>query len=422
MTEENQNTTTKNHKLIKIIIIIAVVLIFGLAIYYFISKNNASSQIKDFKRNVAHNNYKELAQQLSTNERTMKKSEAKHLTNYFKKGSNIKRFNSDLKQVQNNLKSNKNTSDLGSIKDQSGKPIISFSKNGKQLLFLDKISMEPYYRKVFVKELDNNAIYDFDKEHKVTVDKNKTTKVGTFIVGDYDVPVKKVFKDGPVKGSVHGKIHINTNKKTDKQRIIATQDFNQTKIKIKLNNDDKLKSRKLYINDKLTELNQNKTYGYYPNNSSFEVKASGKIDDDTFKTNSVSVTQGIDNSTQIVNLNFNEKQIEKKLKTDKELEKRIKQFIKTYMVHLNEAYKKTDYSPIKKDIKSGSNAEKFMKPKFDSKQDIKYTSTKVDDIKKDGKGYKVNVSKKYKDNTVKTIYHITKIDDDFKITKMEDKT
>ena len=63
-----------------------------------------------------------------------------------------------------------------------------------------------------------------------------------------------------------------------------------------------------------------------------------------------------------------------------------------------------------------------MKPKFNSKQDIKYKSTKILDIQKQGDKYKVNVSKKYKTNLVKTVYFVEKEEDSFEISKIQDKT
>lgn len=422
MTEENKNDSKNKFKLIMIITVIAVIIVIGIIIYCFVSQNNASSQIKDLKNNINKNNYTELAKQLSTNQRNMKPTEAKHLINYFNDDGNKKRLYKELNEIQKNLDNKNSLSDLGEITDRSGSPIIKFSKNGKRYFFLDKISMEPKYRKVYVKELNNDATYNFDKKHQVAVQKNKLNEIGSFVVGDYEIPVKKEFNSGPVQGSINGYLQINSSEKQDKKHIIAKQDFNQTKIKIKIKKDSKLKEKRLYINNELINLKENKEYGYFPNDNAFEVKASGKIHDDVFKTNTVSVTKGIDENTQIVNLEFNDKEINKKIKANKKNEKEISQFIKNYMKHLNEAYKKTDYKPIKSDIKSGSEAERFMKPKFNSKQDIKYKSTKILDIQKQDDKYKVNVSKKYKTNLVKTVYYVEKKDDSFKISKMQDKT
>lgn len=422
MAEEENKKSRNKYKLMSTIVIICTIVLISLLIYYFVSKNNANSQIEELKNNISQNNYSDLAKQLSTNQREMKPSEAKHLTNYFKKDANKTRLNKDIQQIEDNIANKSSMSDLGAITDNKGKAIINFSKNGKQFFILDKISMEPQYRKVYIKESDNDATYNFDKKHQVAVEKNKLNEVGSFVVGNYDVPVKKEFKSGPVKGSVDGYIHINTNKTQDNKHIIAKQDFNQTKIKIKLHNDSKLKDKKLYINNELTNLVENKEYGYFPNGNSFDVNVSGKLNNDTFKTNTVSVTKGIDDNTQVVNLNFNEEEINEKLKANKETRKDITEFIKKYMDHLNEAYDKTTYTPIQKDIKTGSEAEKFMKPKFDAKQKIKYNSTKVKDIEKQGNKYKVSVNKKYKSNLVKTIYYVEKDEDDFEIIKMEDKT
>src|SRR5699024_10036914 len=100
--------------------------------------------------------------------------------------------------------------------------------------------------------------------------------------------------------------HINTNKKDDKHRVIAKQDFTQTKIKIKIHNDEDIsnKSLKLYINGHLMKFNKDKIYGYYPNKDNFDVHVTGKYKDRIFKTNKVSVMESLSNSVQIVNLDF----------------------------------------------------------------------------------------------------------------------
>lgn len=419
--ENNEQDKRKKYNFIKAIIILFIIALIIAGIYIFYTKNNAASQITELKSNVSNGNYKDLAKQLSTNNRQMTNDESKHLINYFKKNENASKFDDEIKDIKENLDKENQTSEIGSITDKNNDEIIGFSKNGKKFLILDKISMKPIYRDVYVKELDNTATYNFGEKHKVSVKKNRINNIGTFIVGDYDVPVEKVFEDAPVKGNLNGKIHINTNERQDNKHIIADQNFKQTKVRIKIHNDSKLENTKVYINDTPYKSDEDRTYGYLPNDSSFSIKATGKIDDNLFRTNNVNVTENISGNL-IVNLQFDEKEIKSKIKKDKALNKDITKFIKSYMLDLNKAYVKTDYKYIKDDIKSNSNAESFMKPKFDTKQKIKYSDTKINEIKKEDDLYKVDVTKKYKANLVKTTYYIEKNESQFQITKMEDKT
>lgn len=425
MTEEASNEKKwPKKKLIKAIVTIVIIALLIVSIFIFISKNNANSQIDRFSESIENGDADALAEILSTNERNMTKSEAENLITYFKTNENPKRLKNTLDEVKNNLDSDNSTSHLGTLKDKNGKPVISFSKNGKHLFILDKISIEPHYRDIYIKELDNKATYRFDKKHEVPVDGNKLNKLGSFIVGDYDVSVKKKFKNGSVKGSIDGIIHINTDEVNKNDQIVAEQKFNQTKISVKLHNDSKLKSKstKLLINNEVTSLKKDNIYGYFPNEQPFTVQAKGELKGHSFRTNKVEVLQGTTaNSHQVVNLRFDEKAINKAVKEDEKVKQKLSKFIKEYMDDLNKAYKNTEYSEISSYIKEDSSAEKFMKPKFKDKQSIKYTDTSVKKVEKEGDMYKLHVHKKYKNYDVNNIYHVKIENDEPEIVEIDDK-
>lgn len=413
---------TKKGK-IKAIVTFVIIALLVISAFIFVNKNNADAQLKHFSDSVENSDAKTLANLLSTNDRTMTTDEAEHFITYLKSDENPNRLKETLDNVKSSLKDENSTSDLGTLKDKNNKPVLSFSKNGKQMFLLDKISIKPHYKDVYIKELDNTATYDFDKKHRVAVRKNKVSKLGSFVVGNYEVPVKKVFKDGSVQGKVDGKIHINTDELQKDNHVLAKQDFNQTKIKIKLHNDEKLesKNKKLLINGDIKSLEEDKIYGYFPNAQSFSVKAEGKLKDNNFETNKVDVLQGTtNNSTQVVNLHFDDKEINKTLEEDKKIKKELDKFIKSYMEDLNKAYKNKEYNEISNYIEDDSSAEKFMEPKFEHKESIKYTDTKVQKVKKEGSIYKVYAHKKYKKFDVNNIYHVKIENDKPKIVKIED--
>lgn len=421
MDDQSKTRWTKK-TIIKAIVTLVIIAFLIISLIVFVMKNNANAQIKQFSESINNNDSKTLATILSTNSRDMTSTEAEHLIKYLKEDDNSERLNNTLDEIKSNLKADKSTSKLGTLKDKNNDPIIDFSKNGKQFFVLDKISIKPHYREVYIKELDNTATYDFDKKHRVAVDKNKVSSLGDFVVGNYEVPVSKNFQDGSVHGKVNGKLHINTDDLQNGERIIAKQDFNQTKIKINLHNDEKLnsKNRRLLINGNIKPLKEEKTYGYFPNNNSFSVVAEGELNGQRFKTNKVDVLQGTkNNSTQIVNLYFNDKQINKSIKEDEKAKKKLNEFIKSYIDDLSKAYKNKDYGEISKYIKSDSKAEKFMKPKFKDKQSVKYKNVDVQNVEKDDETYKITVRKKYKSSDMSNIYHVKIENDEPKITDID---
>lgn len=420
--ETNKKQKWPKRKLIKAIVTLVIIALLVVSVFIFVSKNNANAQIKRFSESIENNNANVLAEVLSTNDKQMTTEEAKNLISYLKSDENPNRLDDTLKKVKKNLKSGNSISELGTLKDKNGEPVISFSKNGKKLFVLDKISIEPHYREVYIRELDNTATYEFDNKHRVAVDKNKVSKLGEFVVGDYDVPVKKVFRDSSVNGKINGKIHVNTDDIQKGNHIVAKQDFNQTKIKIKLHNDDKLsdKNRKVIINGNTKPLKKDKVYGYFPNSNSFSVEAKGEMKGHRFKTNKVEVLQGTtNNSTQVVNLYFDEKQISKEIKKEEKMKNKLSKFIKAYIDDLSKAYKNKDYNEVSKYIKSNSDAEKFMEPKFKDKQSVKYKNIDVEKVEKEGNSFKITVKKRHKSIDMNNIYHVKIENDEPKIFKIE---
>lgn len=415
MNEERKVSNPYNKKrgsrknIIKAIVTVVIVALLITCVVIYINRNDANAQLDSLKSSIEHNNPSELSEILSNNDREMSNNEAKRLINYFKQEENELSLKAAIKKAKNNIKSNNSESKLGVVNDKNGKPVLEFTRNGKKMLFIDKVSIKPFYRTVYIKEADNPATYNIDKNHQVAVNENQVNELGSFVVGDYDLDVKKEFKQGAVRGTVDGKLHINTNKLNDNGKILAEQSFNQTKVKIALHNDDKVekKNRKIKINGETMDLNTDKTYGYFPNDNSFKVQAVGSVNGKRFKTNTVNVLQGVsNNSTQVVNLSFNQDEIKKEMEKSNKQKKKASRFIKEYMKSLNKAYKNTDYDEIKNYIKENSEADEFMKPKFSTKKDIKYTDVNVENVEDDGELLTITISKKFEDNTIRTQYKV----------------
>lgn len=422
MTEKKKNIEKKKFPYKKIIIIstiILFILVLIALIYYLIIKNNARGQFNDFKEAVNSNHYSKLSEMLSNNEDNITKTEAKHFVEYVKKDSNNIRFKKEMKTVEKNLK-NDDKVDLGTITDVNDKPIITFKKNGKQFLFLDKIAIKPHLYTVYVKELDNKSVYKYEqnKLKQVAVSKNSTSKVGKFFVGKYSIDTEKEFKDNAITGTVHGQLFINTD---DKGKIIADDEFNQSSFKVKLNNNEKLdkNSLKLYINNNQVDYQENKVYGKYPNKNGIELYATGLVDDKKFYTNKIDINNT--NKIENIDLSFNKKKIERHKHDNDQLKSEAKDFIKQYLKHLNKAYKKADYDYVKNDIEKGSRLEKQIKKTTQSKQNINYRIKSFKDINVDNNKIKISVVKENKGMETPATYTI-KHDNmkHYKLTKYDD--
>ncbi|PZK94974.1 hypothetical protein C7Q39_11970 [Staphylococcus aureus] len=166
--KKDSTTKKRRNKSIFIILSITLLVIFTALIFYFFYKNNATSQIEDFKEDVKNNKYENIANKLSNNSNHISKLEAKHFVEYIKRKDNYKRFIKEIDVIKGNIKSNKsNENELGQITDFNGKTIISVNKNGRSMLLINKISLEPHSYNVYVEEYDNRATYKYklDKMH-----------------------------------------------------------------------------------------------------------------------------------------------------------------------------------------------------------------------------------------------------------------
>src|SRR5699024_10930696 len=153
-------------------------------------------------------------------------TDAKHFVDYINIDNNKRNFEQDFKQTKENLDKALHYSEIGEIKDKNDRPFIQIVKNGKHFFSIDKIAFDPQLYDVYVKEDNNTASYRFqnnnNKEQQVIANKNKTTKLGSFFVGDYRIDATKDFEEDEsiIEGSVDGSLDINTDDLGDNKRII----------------------------------------------------------------------------------------------------------------------------------------------------------------------------------------------------------
>lgn len=407
----NEDNNTKNIKKKYIIIssILSVLLIVGLLVYFILSQTNAQGQIEDFK-NAAHDkDYKKLTAYLSSGERDLSNMEAKAFAKYINEPENKKKFDKEIKVIEDNIKDNNNYDlKLGSITDNNNRSIIDVKKNGKKFLFIDKVLFKPKYTNVYVKENNNTGIYDYknDKKRHVASDRNGFSSIGEFFTGKYSMDTKKKIEDTELTGASNGKLEFNTEVTNKNNNVVAMQDFNQSSFKINLKNSDDLDDRtiKIMINDKEQDYEKNKIYGNYYNANELNVYAIGEIDGENFKSNDVEVKRNKYQSPQELNLRFNQDKINKYKLENKKIESKAKDFMKEYTKGLNTAYKKSNYKYISEHIKEDTKVSKHMKKMVTSKTKNKYSNLEFQNIKKDKDKVTIVLTKEVSGNKVKSEY------------------
>lgn len=424
---EDNNTKTIKKKYIIISSILSVLLIVGLLIYFILSQTNAQGQIEDFK-NAAHDkDYKKLTAYLSSGERDLSNTEAEAFAKYINEPENKKRFDKEIKVIEDNIKDNDNYDlKLGSITDNNNRNIIDVKKNGKKFLFIDKVIFKPKYTNIYVKENDNTGIYDYknDKKRHVASDRNSLSSIGEFFTGKYSIDTKKKIEDTLITGESNGKLEFNTEVTDKNNKVVAIQNFDQSSFKIKLKNSEALdnNSKKIVVDGKEQDYVDNKIYGNYFNNQDFKVHVVGTIDGKEFVTNDVKVSKNKYQSPQEINLSFNQDSIDKFKKERKETEDKAKKFMANYTKNLNKAYKKSDYKYIEDYIEEDTSVAKHMKKMVESKAKNKYSSPQIDKVSKDKDKLQIILTKEVNNNKIQSKYSIkyNKDTKDFKIIEYSD--
>ncbi|MBC2921937.1 TcaA NTF2-like domain-containing protein [Staphylococcus saprophyticus] len=422
---EDNNTKTIKKKYIIISSILSVLLIVGLLIYFILSQTNAQGQIEDFK-NAAHDkDYKKLTAYLSSGERDLSNTEAEAFAKYINEPENKKRFDKEIKVIEDNIKDNDNYDlKLGSITDNNNRNIIDVKKNGKKFLFIDKVIFKPKYTNIYVKENDNTGIYDYknDKKRHVASDRNSLSSIGEFFTGKYSIDTKKKIEDTELTGASNGKLEFNTEVTNKNNNVVAMQDFNQSSFKINLKNSDDLDDRtiKIMINDKEQDYEKNKIYGNYYNANELNVYAIGEIDGENIESNAIKIKKNKYQSPQELNVTFNQNKINKIKLDNKKIEAKAKDFMNDYIKALNKAYKKSDYKYISEYIKEDTNVSRHMKKMVNSNAKNKYSNLEFQSVKKNNENVQVILTKEVSKEKVTSKYLLEVTDSKFKITNYKD--
>ncbi|MBJ6239734.1 TcaA NTF2-like domain-containing protein [Staphylococcus aureus] len=415
-----EHKNTKHKYIIYGSIAITLVLIIGI-VTYLISVNNAKGQIKKFEKSVQENKYNTIANQLSNSENTITKSDAKNFVKYVKEEEHKSSYNKQIKAIKKKIDSNNNNNtDYGSINDEYGNKIISIRKNGKKFFFIDKLEFKPYLTNVYVKEFDNTSLYKY-KNKEVLAESNQSTIVGKFLIGKYDIKANKTIKDSLHNGKATGKLHIDLTGNRNGNKVYATEDFNQSWIKVTIKNNELLENNKynIYIDDKEKEYKRQQVYGKYFNPTESKVYVTGKLEGKEFKTNENTIRRNYSNSSQNLTLSFDKGRISKYKEDSEQIKNKAKKFIENYSKYLNKAYKKSNYDEVSEYIEPNTKISKHIKKLIKNKTKVHYSKPKIKKIVRDNNDFYITVEKTTKGQNSETKYNL-KYDTTFKDFKIVD--
>lgn len=348
------------------------------------------------------------------------------------KKDNRNKFKKEMNNIKSNIKnSESNTVDFGYITDKQERKLIEITMNGNKFIFIDRLAFKPIFHDVYIENNSySNSKYEFNnveaKQQIITAPKNKTTNIGKFFVGKYDIEAQKIYDDDNslIKGKVKGNIRFDTDNLNSDKKVIAHASFKDANFKANLINNEKVDDDiKLYINDKPIEYEKNKVYGAYPVNKPLKVYAKGKISDKAFKTNTVTIKDDQGAEPQNISLKFNEDTINDYLKSIKDIELGAKSFMEDYTKDLNKAYKESDYKFIDKYIESNSDLSQYMRSMVESKKKNQYRRPEFESVNyQDGKVNVILKKENQNKDSIKSKYLLkyNKSDESYKIQSYED--
>ncbi|CAC5966904.1 TPA: hypothetical protein ACF9K4_002763 [Staphylococcus aureus] len=431
--KRSDNYEAKRKKRLIVIIITCIVLVSAIvAIILFVKSNNSEAQLDEFTEAVNEKDYDKVANTLTTNEKLVTKSEAEKFIEYIHRKDKKTKFNQEINNIKDNMKKDhENSSTFGYITDKNHHKMIEVNMNGNKFLFIDKVAFKPIFHNVYVKnDTYSKAKYELkdseDNQRIITVPKGKIVKLGQYFVGNYNVEAKRVYdsENSLVTGKVKGQFKFDTDEKSEDGKIIADSKFKEINFKVKLDNNDKLNDNmKIFINDKSIDYKKGKVYGSYPGHKPLSVYAEGKLDGESFKTNTFDIKNNNTNKPQVVDLKFDNSEIDKHLKKIKQIKLASKSFMEDYTKDLNKAYKSSDYKYIDKYIEGNTELSKHMKNMVESEKKDKYRRPEFETVNyEDGKVTIILTKENQDKHKIKSKYELRydKNDEKFKISSYLD--
>ena len=414
--EINQERQEQRKKKFRVRLIISIILVgiigvISLLIYWNVSHKSEKGQINDLDKAIRNGNADKVSEIVKTKGSNLPKQDANRMINYLTQEQNISRYKKQIRKIKNTVDNKTNESTIGELTDKRGKPILTISRDGVRAFIFKNLAFTPHYRDVYIDGKNNDATYQFKNKGKKfnAVSSNKVTKLGSFMVGNYNMSAEKHFKNNQldIDDSVSGVIHINTDDANSKGQIVADEDFPQTWFRVELKNKSKLDDDyNLYINDNRISYSPTKIYGKYPTEYPIKVKATGRMNNKTIKTNEVKVESNQKDATQTITLKFDDKSIKKQLKKDNDIKKDTQKFLKDYTEELSKGYENSSFTGLKKYFEdSNSDVAKNIKKQVESDKDNQYSEPKFKSYKKKGNEIDIILTKKEdKDRTIMSRY------------------
>ncbi|WP_260842932.1 TcaA second domain-containing protein [Staphylococcus pettenkoferi] len=406
---------------------IAGFIVILLIILFFLLRNfnSPESQSNLLINAIDNNDTQKLSTILSTKDNKVDGAQADAYIKYIKKNVGMKKFKSEVNQKISDLNHSDNR-----IKDhvtsKNGDDLLQITKNGRRYLFFDNMNFTAPSKEAIVKP-KMDATYKFkanDQQKTVEADKNKSTSLGRFIPGDYEIDAKKQTETG----QFHGRLKFSFDD-SNKETVNVSEGFNEAYIEPKIEGASQLNtsSIKIHINDQTYDYKKGQTYGPFPQSQEVKVSAEGQAKKKTFKTNETTVKTDNMKPHTSVSLKFDndaiEKYVEKKEKEESSFKDKLSRFFFNYVNAFNMATAQNDFGLVSQYLKKDSTNYKSTRHVIESDATINAEQPQILDVVKKGHTFYVTTNERKTDGTYGQVdYELegNSNDEDLQIVKSSD--
>ncbi|MCG3412412.1 zinc-ribbon domain-containing protein [Staphylococcus massiliensis] len=313
----NQTPKKPMSKKTKIIIGAIAALLILLLIAYLIAKSQLSpeKQADQIASDIRNNDAKSLSQHVTKNSEDLSETEATAYLEYIDHASNRDTVADHIKNKSQSLDKSFTSNSVSA----DNETIMNIDKNGKKFLLFPNYEFDIPTKTNYIRpETDGELEYKFNgKKKQVTLVEEDEKELGEFALGNYHIKAKKKIGDKTLDGA----IDIDMTDETD----LATESFKQKRFTVSVDGGYSLEDIKVYVNKKAYDENDtyDKTFGPFTPDEKVSVYAEGKIEDKTFKSNTVEVKSPTDDDElEDIKLKFDDKAIDayEDKKLDEELQ------------------------------------------------------------------------------------------------------
>ncbi|TDL96635.1 TcaA second domain-containing protein [Macrococcus carouselicus] len=295
---------SRSLKILLISSLAALVLLFG--VYKLLeSQFSVTNQADKIAAAVTSGNSEEISNLITSDGKKLTEPEANAFIKYMKAVDTDRSFNTNLKTSVQSLEQTKLPEASVYLDDSH---VMRVTEEGRKMgLFRNyTFSIPKQKMKLYGNDFSTVKFKAEGKEHNIETEPNNPSEVGMFTLGDYQFDATKTVDKTEFKGKLNALM-------SESEQV--TEDFDFTYLTVSFENGYELDedSYKVMIDGKEAKL-QTSSYGAYKVgpfkiDQTLEIKGEGKLGDETFKTETESVTTEKSDEEQLVMLSFNEEEI-----------------------------------------------------------------------------------------------------------------